>query len=81
VQKPIAQNKYEFHNGVQGVADSNPDEKIVVFWTKEIALPNFNRYRLRFRKVYSGVVKEMMTGLRKNDSEKYSRGAKHLKST
>ncbi len=30
-----------------------PDEKIVVFWTKEINLPHFNRYRLKFRKVYS----------------------------
>ncbi len=34
-----------------------PDEKIVVFWTKEINLPHFNRYRLKFRKVYSGVVR------------------------
>ena len=34
-----------------------PDEKIVVFWTKEISLPNFNRYRLKFKKVYSGSVK------------------------
>lgn len=33
-----------------------PDEKIVVFWTKEIALPHFNRYRVKFRKVYSGRV-------------------------
>ncbi len=30
------------------------DDKIVVFWTKEISLPHFNRYRVRFRKVYSG---------------------------
>lgn len=30
------------------------DEKIVVFWTREISLPHFNRYRLRFRKVFSG---------------------------
>lgn len=30
------------------------DEKIVVFWMKEISLPHFNRYRVRFRKVYSG---------------------------
>lgn len=36
-----------------------PDEKIVVFWTKEITLPHFNRYRLRFRKVYSGLLKEL----------------------
>ncbi|RKX91120.1 MAG: hypothetical protein DRP84_12115 [Spirochaetes bacterium] len=34
----------------------NPNEKIVVFWTKEISLPHFNRYRLKFRKVYSGSV-------------------------
>ena len=33
-----------------------PDEKIVVFWTKEVSLPHFNRYRVRFRKVYSGKV-------------------------
>ena len=32
----------------------SPDEKIVVFWTKEVTLPHFNRYRVRFRKVYSG---------------------------
>lgn len=35
------------------------DEKIVVFWTKEIVLPHFNRYRVKFRKVYSGRVEEM----------------------
>ncbi len=34
----------------------NLDEKIVVFWTKEISLPHFNRYRLKFRKVFSGKV-------------------------
>lgn len=34
-----------------------PDEKIVVFWTKEISLPHFNRYRVNFRKVYTGLVK------------------------
>ena len=27
------------------------DEKIVVFWTKEISLPHFKRYRVKFRKV------------------------------
>jgi len=32
------------------------DEKIVVFWTKEVSLPHFNRYRVKFRKVYSGSV-------------------------
>lgn len=36
-----------------------PNEKIVVFWTKEINLPHFNRYRLKFRKVYSGEVQGM----------------------
>ena len=35
-----------------------PDEKIVVFWTKEISLPHFNRYRVKFRKVYSGLVSD-----------------------
>ena len=35
-----------------------PDEKIVVFWTKEVSLPHFNRYRVKFRKVYSGLVKD-----------------------
>lgn len=34
-----------------------PEEKIVVFWTKEISLPHFNRYRVKFRKVYSGKVR------------------------
>lgn len=36
----------------------SPNEKIVVFWTKEISLPHFKRYRLKFRKVYSGLVKD-----------------------
>ena len=36
----------------------SPDEKIVVFWTKEISLPHFARYRVRFRKVYSGSASE-----------------------
>lgn len=38
-----------------------PDEKIVVFWTKEICLPHFNRYRLKFRKVYSGIVRKIIS--------------------
>lgn len=41
-------------NTLQREYGLSPDEKIVVFWTKEISLPHFNRYRLRFRKVYSG---------------------------
>ena len=36
------------------------NEKIVVFWTKEISLPHFNRYRLKFRKVYSGKLKDFI---------------------
>ena len=32
------------------------NEKIVVFWMREISLPRFARYRLPFRKVYSGVL-------------------------
>jgi len=35
-----------------------PDDKILVFWTKEISLPHFNRYRLPFRKAYSGPVRD-----------------------
>ncbi len=34
------------------------EEKIVVFWMKEVSLPHFNRYRTKFRKVYSGLVKD-----------------------
>lgn len=37
----------------------NPNEKIIVFWTKEVSLPHFNRYRVKFRKVFSGKVKEL----------------------
>ena len=40
------------------------DEKIVVFWTKEISLPHFNRYRLKFRKVFSGKVRDFASSLR-----------------
>jgi len=42
-----------------------PDEKIVVFWTKEINLPHFNRYRVKFRKVYSGIVRNLTDYTRK----------------
>lgn len=34
----------------------DPNEKIVVFWTKEISLPYFRRYRINFREVYSGAL-------------------------
>ena len=37
---------------------SSTDDKIVVFWTKEVTLPHFNRYRVRFREVYSGRLDE-----------------------
>ncbi len=49
--------KYPYPNMAQILQEQyglKPDEKIVVFWTKEISLPHFNRYRVRFRKVYSG---------------------------
>ena len=36
----------------------HPEEKIVVFWTKEISLPHFNRYRVKFRRVFSGQLGE-----------------------
>ena len=36
----------------------NPEEKIVVFWTKEIRRPGFARYRLPFKKVFSGKLSE-----------------------
>ena len=38
----------------------SPDEKIVVFWTKEISLPHFNRYRVKFRRVFSGRVSDIV---------------------
>ena len=41
-----------------------PGEKIVVFWTKEISLPHFNRYRLKFRKVYSGRLDGLYSALK-----------------
>ena len=41
-----------------------PDEKVVVFWTKEISLPHFNRYRLKFRRVYSGKVKDLINTIK-----------------
>ncbi|MBW8034387.1 MAG: hypothetical protein FVQ79_01620 [Planctomycetes bacterium] len=52
--------KYPYPNMAQILQEQyglKPEEKIVVFWTKEIALPHFNRYRVRFRKVWSGKVK------------------------
>ena len=49
-----------------------PDEKIVVFWMREISLPHFNRYRLRFRKVYSGKVKDIKRTLSRPENHKRS---------
>ena len=36
-----------------------PDEKIIVYWTKEISRPGFNRYRVGFKKVWSGKVRDL----------------------
>ncbi len=44
------------------------DEKIVVYWTKEISLPHFNRYRLPFRKVFSGKVRDFVSSLRSREN-------------
>lgn len=41
-----------------------PSEKIVVFWTKEISLPHFSRYRLKFRRVYSGLLMDFSKHIR-----------------
>lgn len=42
-----------------------PSEKIVVFWMREVNLPHFSRYRLKFRKVYSGLVRDFGKHIRK----------------
>lgn len=41
----------------------SPIEKIVVFWMKEITTKKFARYRLPFRKVYNGLVKDLRSHL------------------
>ena len=54
--------KYPYPNMAEILQEQyglGPDEKIVVFWTKEISLPHFNRYRVRFRKVYSGNLSDL----------------------
>lgn len=53
-----------------------PDEKVVVFWTKEISLPHFNRYRLKFRRVFSGKVNEMMQNLKPRSDQGQTNSAK-----
>lgn len=53
--------KYLYPNIPQILIDEyglSPEEKIVVFWTREISLPRFSRYRAKFRKVYSGKVSD-----------------------
>ena len=49
------------------------DEKIVVFWTKEVALPYFNGYRVRFRKVFSWKIRELSAF---NEKKRCIRGSK-----
>ena len=54
--------KYPYPNMAQILKEQyglNPGEKILLFWMKEISLPHFNRYRGRFRKVYSGPLKHL----------------------
>lgn len=36
-----------------------PSDKIVIYFMKEVSLPHFNRYRTRFRKVFSGELKSI----------------------
>jgi len=36
------------------------DDKIIIFFMKEVSLPHFNRYRTRFRKVYSGKIRNVV---------------------
>jgi hypothetical protein len=53
--------KYPYPNMIEILVNQyglKLDEKIVIFWMKEVSLPHFNRYRLKFRKVYSGKVGE-----------------------
>lgn len=40
------------------------NDKIMVYITKEICLPNFNRYRTRFKKVFHGSLGEYQTYLK-----------------
>jgi len=36
-----------------------PNDKIVIFFMKEVCLPHFNRYRTKFRKVYYGTSRNL----------------------
>jgi len=52
-----------------------PDEKIVVFWTKEISLPHFRRYRVKFKRIYSGPLSQFgkhMDKIRRKRTKKSS---------
>ncbi|MCP4603472.1 MAG: hypothetical protein GY847_23630 [Proteobacteria bacterium] len=40
-------------------------EKIVVFWMREMSLPHFSRYRVKFRKVYSGLLRDFGMHIKK----------------
>jgi len=66
--KYVTTFKYHYPNMSQILIKEyglKPEEKIVVFWTKEIALPHFNKYRVGFRKVYSGPVKDLFPAISK----------------
>ena len=52
-----------------------PPEKIVVFYTREVSLPHFARYRLKFRKVYSGPVMDFWEYMEKVRRGKIDQGA------
>jgi len=40
------------------------EDKIIVYVTKELCLPNFSRYRTRFKKVFYGSLKDYKGYLR-----------------
>ena len=48
-------------------------EENILFWTKEISLPHFNRYRVRFRKVFSWKIRELSAF---NEKKRCIRGSK-----
>lgn len=53
------------------------DDKIIVFYMREVNLPHFRRYRTKFKKVYSGKVKEY--NVKKNNENKEKRKDKVYK--
>ena len=44
------------------------NEKILIFWMKEVSLPHFARYRTKFRKVYYGTVRGLGAFINKKPS-------------